>query len=906
MRIRPFSLLLLMVALVGASELSASPATVTGELGEGMARTALDSPGRTVVEVQHGRHGMDFLYYEPVDGREVLHVSEVKAGGSQQAQKLALNPDELALLNKHGIVPESLGGNRYQITQGSHGYNLVQIDRALRQQAKMDGLLATLKTDGIISNQDAKRLAVHLRELKPALSPVETNLLERAAGGGDTAALRKLIQTRQPELTALNQQASQQLRRVEQDIAARRYTNQLIRVRSVDGRAIIEALPLDAAGKASGQPREIRNLNWKYLRESGPFRRLVKDEIRGICANDRRCTETAYKTAKQTLETGGEMNQAMRLASEQARPMATPVRSAPGIQHIAPVAPPSPPQPVARPASAELRKAPLLTRVRQFVSAKLGSAAGKATSGFLMTAVSVVKKIPFAGDIVNGIALDIYLDDKIGTYTQDLKTHLGTKFNATNQHIAQWGEHQTHHMNAIQQDLAQQGEQQTRHMDAIQQDIAQQGEQQTRHMDAIQQDIAQWGNYQSQYLQAIQQDLAVFGEQSAYRDALILETLDRQTQTQAVRMDALGTQMDQGFAGLSQALLAVELKQDYGLALQEAQFDDALQSGLKHYDVYLGTADRGSLAAAEKDFTQAQARYENLLTKHLSEPERLRGYRMQHALSSYYRALVYAERAADDPRFAEQAVQTFIAFADQVKDPEHLNAVLPILNYAYVSIADVDQAGLAGEQLTQAYAVLIDDDLAHGRFNQAVALAAMLQMARDDDSSRLLDDFVRYVAGVESEPPEHLDRLQGDWLDDIDQRERPRPGTAFALLACAESLARREAEPGYCDLTTEELVAAADAYDSEIIHRYLVERLIRSNRLAEARRILDAHYIADTSFRIRSQLTLAYFQRDASGEADRYCRMGRHVMADQTFPDDLRQQVREHLEKWGGFCRHEA
>jgi hypothetical protein len=110
---------------------------------------------------------------------------------------------------------------------------------------------------------------------------------------------------------------------VERDIANKRYTNQLIRVRSQDGRFKIEAANLDASGKVTGTPREIRDVNWRYLRESGPFRRLVKEEVSRMCEGQRACTERAYKAAKLELETTGNMNQAMRRATEQIQLPAT-------------------------------------------------------------------------------------------------------------------------------------------------------------------------------------------------------------------------------------------------------------------------------------------------------------------------------------------------------------------------------------------------------------------------------------------------------------------------------------------------------------------------------------------------------------------------------------------------------
>lgn len=175
--------------------------------------------------------------------------------------------------------------------------------------------------------------------------------------------------------------------------------------------------------------------------------------------------------------------------------------------------------------------------------------------------------------------------------------------------------------------------------------------------------------------------------------------------------------------------------------------------------------------------------------------------------------------------------------------------------------------------MTQAYATLIADDLAHDRFNQAVALAAMLTMARDDGDAQLLADVTRYLAGQTDTPPDDPGLLDGVWLDYAEQRAQPRPGTAFALLACAESEEWGEVPPAFCELSTEALVKAADDYDNEVIHRYLVTRLLRSNRVAEAQRVLETHYITDSVFRIRHQLALAYFLRDSQEEDDRYCRL---------------------------------
>lgn len=860
------------ITLTGAGELHASPTTVMGELGESMAREALASPQRTVVDVQHGRHGMDFLYYETVDDQERLHVSEVKAGGSQQSQQLQLSPEEQALLQKHGIKPEPLAGNRYILTQGSHGYNLVQADRALKQLAKMNQLVATLQAGGILGKGDAAALARHLKSLNLSLSPVEEHLLASAARG-NADALRQLYPRHQARIAAAQQHATEQLTRIAGDIADRRYTNQLIRIDAQGGRFAILATALDEAGQprldAAGKPltREISNVHWQYYRDSAPFRRLVKDYANQVCAQQRPCLERAYPAAMRSLEAGSNLHQAMQQLTQAAQspPARPPVTGTPtpvtahalaGRQPPPTPASPNPP-PVSRPVAAELRQKPLLGQIHRLVEAKAGAGAGRVMthaagtlallSGTALASAAVASApviLPLAAAVVSGLLFDSYLDDKIDTHLEGLQTRLGQEFAAVHQNLAQ----------------------------------------------------------QTQTLTAIQQDLTILGQQVNYGLALTLEALDRHSQHLTTRIDDLGAQMDHGFASLAQTLLVVDLKLDYGLALQEAQFEAALQAGIKHYDVYLGTGERSSLEAAERQFTEAQARYETLLAKLGAEPERLHAYRLQHALSSYYRTVVYAERAADQPKFAEQAVQTFIAFTEQVREPAHLEAVLPILNYAYISIADVDAAGRAGDQLTQAYATLIQHHLAHNRHNTARAAAAMLTMVRNDDQSRRLESVVRYISGQDADPAQEMWTLEGDWLIYLEQRERPRPDTVFALLACAESLEQGRVAPGYCNLSTDALVAAAKAYENETIHRYVAATLLRNNRIAEAKQILDAYYIADPDFRIKSQIAIAYFLKHEPGQQDRYCRMTRYVMDDTAFPDGLRRDVRQHREKWGIFC----
>lgn len=573
-----------------------------------------------------------------------------------------------------------------------------------------------------------------------------------------------------------------------------------------------------------------------------------------------------------SLEAGGNLHQAMQQLTQAAQsPTAAPPTARPHVTGTpAPVTahaladtprpiPPSPSSnspPVPRPVAAELRQKPLLGQIRRLAEAKAGASAGRvvtraagvlALSGTALTSAAVASApviLPIAAAVVSGLLFDSYLDDKIDTHLEGLQTRLGQEFAAVHQNLGQ----------------------------------------------------------QAQTLTAIQQDVTILGQQVHYGLALTLEALDRHSQHLTTRIDDLGAQMDHGFASLAQTLLVVDLKLDYGLALQEAQFEAALQAGVKHYDVYLGTGEHSSLEAAERQFTEAQARYETLLAKLGAEPERLRTYRLQHALSSYYRTVVYAERAADQPKFAEQAVQTFIAFAEQVREPAHLETVLPILNYAYISIADVDAAGRAGDQLTQAYATLIQHHLTQNRHNAARAAAAMLTMVRNDDRSRRMESVVRYISGQDAEPTEDLWTLEGDWLVYLEQRERPRPDTAFALLACAESLDQDRVTPGYCNLSTDALVAAAKTYDNETIHRYLVTTLLRNNRIAEAKQILDAHYIADPDFRIKSQIAIAYFLKNEPGQQYRYCRMTRYVMENAAFSESLRREVQQHRDQWGRFC----
>lgn len=903
---------LLAILLTAAAGLGAAPVTMMGDLGEQMAHQALGGSTLRVVDVQHGRHGMDLVYYDQVAGQERLHIAEVKAGGSQQARHLQLTDDELKLLRQHGIQPESLGQQRYQITQGSHGYNLVQARRATERQVRLDRLVSILREGGALSPHEVRDLANHFARLDSTLTPADRHLLEKDTKGNAATLrhLRHLYRRHATQLISAHAAHGEELQRIERAIQTRQYTNQLLRVDSQGGRFSIVALALDDAGKLMGTPREIGNINWKNYRASGPFRSLVKDHARLACAGERLCVDRAYRAAIGTLEQQGNLHHAMQQMTQAAQGAPSVTPPAAGNQRaLTPAQPTASARPAVRPSAVqiapELRKAPLLQRIGQFVSrhagAQTGQAAQRATGILAIAAIkttSVMSSMaampmvaPIALAIGGGILFDHYLDNKIGTHVGELQNHLGKEFAGVNDHIAQWGEYHT------------------QHLDAVQQDIAQWGQYHTQHLGAIQQDIAQWGQYQAQYLNAIQQDLTLLGGQVEYGFALTLETIDRHSQQLAGQLETLDTRMDIGFSSLSQALFLVDLKQDYGLAIQEAMFEDALQAGVKHYDVYLGTGARASLDAADHAFTLAQARYENLLDQSATfrasadQAGNLAYAKpLQYALASYYRAIVHAERASEEPRFATQAVQTFIAFADRIREPELLDAVLPILNETYIAIADVDLEDLAGQRLNQAYAGLIDHHLGARQHNRARALGAMLRMVRTDEEALLLDRLANYVTGEDHLPPERLPALAGDWNRHLDARERPRPGTVYALLACADHEALGEISALDCQIAPTVLIETARTYDNEALHRYAVTQLLRANRVTEAKEILETFYIADTAFRLKNQLAVAYFQRHEPGDALRYCRMAHHILSDSTFPDTLREEVRSHLQRWGGFC----
>lgn len=833
---------------------NASPAIVMGELGESMANQAWCGSACQVVDTHHGRHGIDFLFYENNGGQEQLHVAEVKSGGSQPNQLLKLSDEEVESLRKQGIQPEKLPSGHYKVPQGTYAYNLVQMQRKIVDFNKLNGTYETLKSGGNISKQEAKRLAQHFENMKLPLDPYEEKLLRRAKDKGDIASLNELIKKRQADLTAAQQQAGKLLQKAQADVKAKRYVNQLMRVTSKDGRFSIVSDTLD---QVTGQPtgeQSIKDVNWKNYRESGPFRRLVKEQANGLCKGNRQCVEQAYKAAMTQLEQNGNMNQAMQAMEQTAKsPAPKPTTSSPSSRQPTTPSPTSTPSP--KPAStlnpgkaanaAKLRKVPLLTRVKTLMTPRAGSALARLSTRLapvLTTATAMgpaaIGAVAVAGTVM---AVDAYVDEKLEAQTEKLKEHFGAEFQLVNENIG-----------------------------------------------------------------FVKQDLATLGEQVDYKFALTLETLDRHTQAITGQLDDLDQQMAAGFSSLSETLLVADQKQNYGIALQEAQFDDALQAGLKHYDVYLGTDDAGYLETAEREFTTAQARYENLLNKGVELADLLTNYRTQHALASYYRVVAYGELAITKTRFTEQAVKTFTAFLDQIHDPVHLESVLPIVNYAYASIADLDSEEHASYRLTQAYGDLIDHYLDRDQHNQARAYSGMLTMILDNDDTQRLDAFVRYVTGMVDMPDFDPWEMDERWIKYVAARESPKSGTVYALLACSEHQEAGEPLPDDCSLSSAALVAAADKYDNEIVHRYLVKNLLATNRVPEAENLIRKYYISDTDFRIRSQINIANFKRNERGENVVYCEITDQILTDTTYPDDLRRDVAKHRERWGSACSKKA
>ncbi len=419
--------------------------------------------------------------------------------------------------------------------------------------------------------------------------------------------------------------------------------------------------------------------------------------------------------------------------------------------------------------------------------------------------------------------------------------------------------------------------------------------------------LTQWGQHQNAYLHAIQSDLAQLGEQNQYQFNLMLETIDRHSQQLDQRLDAVSQRLDSGFTDLSQALLMVNLKQDRGLALQEAQFEDALQAGIKHYDGYLKTQAHDQLLAADQELTRAQARYENLLhaaksptTTANSDP--LRTERLRYALASYYRTLVYAERAAQEPNFAELAVETFLQFTDRLNQPAILPTVLPIINQTYSALIDRDTEDRAGQRLTQLYTTLIRHALAQNRHKAAQTHLNLLLQIRHDPETAGLAALVRYLTGEESLLAAEGWPFASGWQSELKQREQPRSGTLSALLACAESAELAVVPAVECPQSVEQLTAAAAQFDNSVIHRYLIRTLIERNRLSEAEQMLQTYYIPDPDFRIKQQLNLALLQRDRPEQGQRYCRLSSYVLGDTTFSESLRRAVTQQRQQWGQFC----
>jgi hypothetical protein len=855
---RAFLASVLGIAILSAADGLASPATVMGDLGEGMANQAWCGPSCSVVDTHHGRHGIDFLYYDTTDGEEKLHVAEVKSGGSQPNQSLKLSDDELELLRKQGIKPEQLPGGHYKVPQGTHAYNLVQMNRKVADFNKLNSSFETLKSGGNVSKNDAKRLAQHLESLKLPLTPYEEKLLRQAKDKGDMAMLKEVIKRKEAELNAAQQQASKLLKKAQADVVAKKYANELVRVTSKDGRFSIVSDTLD---KQTGSPtgkQEVKDIHWKNYRESGPFRRLVKEQATQLCKGDRQCTERAYKRAMTQLEQNGNMHQAMQEMEGIAKSPAsnqtsgsttsnkqTTSSSKPKTAQSTSSSTDTSGKPQSTGNAAKLRKQPILTRVKTLISTRAGAAAGRLSSRvapFLTAAASINPAVLSAVAVTGAVmAADAYIDGKFEAQTEELKKHFGEELKLVNENIG-----------------------------------------------------------------FIQQDIKVLGEQVDYKFALTLETLDRHNQAITGQLEDLDQQMMAGFTDLSATLLVVDQKQNYGIALQEAQFDDALHAGVKHYDVYLDTDDPNYLETAEREFTTAQSRYENLLNKQVDLAEKKANYRTQHALSSYYRTIAYSEKATTSPPFAEQAIKSFVSFMNQIKELDHLETVMPIVNYTYASILDLDGDNLASQRMLQAYGNIIDHYLALNQHNQAQAYSSMLTLIMDNDEARQLDDFVRYVTGTSESPSFDPWAMDERWIQYVEARESPKAGTIYGLLACSESQDAGVGLPDDCTLSTNALVEAAGKYDNETVHRYLIKSLLSANRVAEADQLLNKHYLSDANFRIRTQINIAYFKRNERGQTEVYCRLTNHVMNDTTFPDDLRQDVKRHRDRWGSSCSKSA
>jgi hypothetical protein len=328
--------------------------------------------------------------------------------------------------------------------------------------------------------------------------------------------------------------------------------------------------------------------------------------------------------------------------------------------------------------------------------------------------------------------------------------------------------------------------------------------------------------------------------------------------------------------------------------------NDEFHAGLKFYDLYLETGEVSQLRRAEQSFIMAQARYEEVMLR-VKDQEQAQSYVMLFALSSYYRAITYAEMARTQPEYAAAAINTFTGLVEAVRqsqEPQMMKKALPVINYTFASIEDLDTEGIAAEALLETYVDLIGDELAANQHISAQGHAMMLTLAMpENDTATNISELVNYVIGETSLPTEDLWEVETPLHMYVDYRENPAPGTAFSLLRCAEDMEEGLALSSSCQLPTAELLQAAEKYQNEAVRKFAIRSLLRRGNVRDAQQILNRCYISDEVFRYKSMLVIDYFLNQTA-----FCEKARYIADNGTFTDELRDFAKEKLRVQGKRC----
>jgi hypothetical protein len=846
------------------SDSKASPVTSMGEVSESMVRTIAGNKA-TVVPTALGRHGLDFVYFDQVAGKNQLFVSEIKSGRAVQRQNLNLTTHEIKLLEQSGIVPQKLSNGQYQIQQGSHAYNLVQFDRLKQRNLNSSKYLEMLDNNDIVSKKQTRTFARHVENLDLPLSPAEKRQMKIIAKTGNIQSMKSFMQRHGDAVRHSHKNHMQLLNKAGLHINKKQYMNQLIRLETQNGRYILRSTSLDTKGNplltVSKQPvtREITNVNWKNYRESGPMRALIKGHAATLCGGGKpssQCAQSVYRSGIRELESGKGLHTAMKQMDSASKTVGMGAASASGKAAASKLT-------VARPSAAPLRKIPLLNRVGKLLGAgTMTTAAGKAAvvgKGILGSKIVTIG-LPIAAAIGGAIMFDMYLDDKIQSHTDGLKQYMGEEFTALHSGMENLG-------------------------DQISQDLG-----------VMQQNI--------------QDEIHILGADINYGFALTMEALERNAQGMVSLAEMMGdfeTRMDYVFSDMNALMIDIATRMDYSIALTEALFNDEFQAGLKFYETYLQTNDTVQLNSAEQAFTRAQARYEDLLQRQIPDETQTHNFQMMHALASYYRSITYAEYAQVQPVYAETAVGVFIdlvEFVRQSGDQDYLERVLPVINYTFASIADVDSNGFTVDLLFTTYKDMIDHALSQERHITARGYANMLMAALPDyDRAQTISQLVSYIIADTEWPNEDIwqQEIEGALQEYAYYRENPPPGSIFALLACAEDLEQGFGLSENCQLSTAQLVQTAVEYQNETIWKFVVWSLIKQNSLKEAQDILNNYYIRDENFRYRSMLITDFFLNP-----DGFCEKANFIVTNPTFTEELKNFSRDKIQLMGTRCASQS